>query len=142
VGDVLRTEIESFVSAYDAVIRPTADATVSDRFDRLARQARESISRGGIEDAKKSLSEIRATFFDEARKLPSFVVDTFLNLARDRHFAIDKAMHDQLAEVGRACIDRQDIDGLRASIGKMLDNRYPTTASSSAAMTLAGLMKW
>jgi hypothetical protein len=127
---------------YDGAVRPNADSAASGRFDQLARQARESISQGHIADAKKSLSEMRATCFDEARKQPSFVVNMFLDLVREKHFAIDKSVHDKLVEVGKTCIDRQDINGLRAVIAQMLENRYPTTASESAAMTLAGLMKW
>jgi molecular chaperone DnaK len=141
VGDVLRAELDGCVSAYDAAIRPGAIAAVSDRVDRLARQARDSISQGNIGDARKTISEIRATFIDEARKQPAFVVDVFLDIARERHFAIDKSLHDQLVEAGTKCIDRQDIDGVRVTIGKMLENRYPTTASDSAATTLAGLMR-
>jgi molecular chaperone DnaK len=142
VGDVLRTEIDSVASAYNGVIRPTATPAICDRFDRLVRQAGDAILQGNIADAKKSLFEMQATLFEEARKQPSFVIDTFLDLAKDRHFAIDKVLHDRLVEDGKARIGKQDIDGLRSLIGKMLDNRYPTTASGSAAMTLAGLMKW
>jgi molecular chaperone DnaK len=100
-----------------------------------------TISQGNISDAKKSISEMRATLFEEFHKQPGFVVDMFLDMARERHFAIDKAMHDQLVDGGKKCIDRQDIDGLRSIIGKMLENRYPTTAPDSAATTLAGLMR-
>jgi molecular chaperone DnaK len=142
VGDVLRAEIGSIVDAYDSIIRQNADAAVSDRFDRLARQARDETSHGNFADAKKSISEMQATFFEEARKQPSFVVHTFLNLARDRHFSMDKNLHDQLIETGETCINGSDIDGLRVVIGKMLDNRYPTTAPGDAGMALAGLMKW
>jgi molecular chaperone DnaK len=68
VGDVLRTEIESVASAYNALIRPSATSTISDRFDRLVRQGNDAILQGNIADAKRSLFEMQATFFEEARK--------------------------------------------------------------------------
>src|SRR5581483_5811369 len=142
VSDVLRAELESLVTAFDGAIRSNAEAAALERFDRLARQTRDSIARGNVEDARKSVSEMRAICFDEARKQPAFVIDMFLELARDRHLAIDKALHDRLIEAGKANIDRSDLSGLRAVIGQMLDNRYPMDAKDSAKIALAGLMKW
>jgi molecular chaperone DnaK len=80
-------------------------------------------------------------FFDEARKQPAFVVDLFLDLARERHIAIDKPLHDRQVADGQSRIEREDIDGLRQIIGQMLDNRYPTGARAAATLALAGLMK-
>jgi molecular chaperone DnaK len=142
VSDVLRAELESLVAAFDGAIRPSADSAALDRFDRLARQTRDSIARGNIDDAKKSISEMRATCFDEARKQPGFVIDMFLELARERHFAVDKALHDRLVEAGKASIDRNDLYGLRAVIGQILENRYPIDVKDSPKVALAGLMKW
>jgi molecular chaperone DnaK len=142
VGDVLRAELESLLSAFDGAIRPKAEASAVERFDRLARQARESIARGHAEDARKSISEMKAICFDEAGKQPGFVVDTFLEFARERHVAIDKVLHDRLVDAGKASIGRNDLNGLRAVIGQIVENRYPIDAKDSAKITLAGLMKW
>ena len=142
VGDVLRAELESLVMAFNGSIRSNAEPSASERFDRLARQASESIARGNAEDTRKSISEMKAIFFDEARKQPAFVIDFFLELARERHIAIDKTLHDRLVEAGKGSIDRNDIYGLRNVIGEMLDNRYPIDAKDDAKIALAGLMKW
>jgi molecular chaperone DnaK len=141
VGDVLRAELESLLAAFDEAIRQNAEALAAERFDRLARQARESIARGHADDAKKSLSEMRAICFDEARKQPGFVVDVFLEYARERHVAIDKAVHDRLVDAGKASMERNDLDGLRAVIAQMVENRYRMDAKDSAK-ALAGLMRW
>jgi molecular chaperone DnaK len=141
IGEVLRADMESLIGAFDAVIRQNAEAVVSDRFDSLVRQVTESIGRGNTDDAAKSISEMRAICFDELRKQPSFVVDMFLDLARERHIAIDKGLHDRLIEAGKSNIDRNDINGLRSVIAQMLQNRYPTGAKESATSALAGLMK-
>ena len=142
VGDVLHADLEALLGAFDGAIRPNAEASAIERFDRLTRQARESIARGDTEDARKSISEMRAICFDEARKQPGFVVDTFLEVARERHVAIDKALHDRLVDSGKASIERNDLYGLRAVIAQMIENRYPIDAKDSAKVTLAGLMRW
>jgi molecular chaperone DnaK len=59
VGDVLRAELESLVAAFDGAVRAEAEATASERFDRLARQTRDSIVRGNMDDARKSIFESR-----------------------------------------------------------------------------------
>jgi hypothetical protein len=141
IGEILQADMEGLIGAFDAVIRPTVDSTISERFDRLVGQARESIGRGSTDDARKSIAEMRAICFEEMRKQPSFVVDTFLDLARNRAVAIDKALHDRLIEVGKACIERNAFNDLRNVIVQMLENRYPTNAKDSASTALAGLMK-
>jgi len=141
VGDVLRAELDSMAAAFGIAFRPTAASVVSDRFDILARQAREAIGRGSIDDAKKSLSEMHGICFDEARKNPGFVVDAFLDLARERHLAIDKTLHDRLVESGKLHIEQGDLGGLRNVISQMLQNRYPTDVKDSHAPVLAGLMR-
>jgi molecular chaperone DnaK len=141
IGQVLQADMESLIGAFDAVIRQTVDSSISERFDRLVGQARESIGRGNTEDARKSIAEMRAICFEEVRKQPSFVIDTFLDLARGRPLAIDKGLHDRLVEAGKACIDRSAFNDLRNVIVQMLENRYPTNAKDSATTALAGLMK-
>ena len=141
IGEVLRADMESLIAAYDTVIRQNAEATVSDRFDSLVRQVNESIGRGRSDDASKSIAEMRAICFDELRKQPSFVIDMFLDLARERHHAIDKALHDRLIEAGKSSIDRNDIHGLRSVIAQILQNRFPTGLQEGATAALAGLMK-
>ena len=141
IGEVLQADMESLIGAFDAVIRQTVDSSISERFDRLVGQARESIGRGNTEDARKSIAEMRAICFEQVRKQPSFVIDTFLDLARERPLAIDKALHDRLIEAGKSCIDRSAFNDLRNVIVQMLENRYPTNAKDSATTALAGLMK-
>jgi molecular chaperone DnaK len=142
IGDVLRDKIETLVEAFDGAIRPNADPKIAERFNQLARQARESITRGSMEDAEKSIFEMRAIFFEEAFKQPGFLVDIFMDLVRERHFAIDKSLHDRLVEAGKTSIERSDLSGLRAVIAQMHENRYPMDAKDSATTALAGLMRW
>ena len=133
---------KSLTAAFDGVIRPNAESGSVERFDHLARQAQDSITRGNTDDAKKSISEMHAIFFEEALKQPGFLVNTFLELARERHFAIDKSLHDRLVEAGKASIERSDLDGLRAVIAQMHGNRHLMDAKDGPTTALAGLMKW
>lgn len=142
VGDVLRGRLESLILLFDEGIRANAEAGLAERFDRLAQQAGDSIARGNMDDAKKSISEMRAICFEEAVKQPGFLVDMYLDLARERHFAIDKNLHDKLVESGKASIERSDINGLRSVIAQMHENRQPVDSKVGATSALAGLMKW
>jgi molecular chaperone DnaK len=141
VGAVLTADLNSMVETFNAAFRSHVAPAVADRFDHLVRQVREAIQRGRVQDARKSYAEITAICFDEARKQPAFVIDFFLDLARERHIAIDKALHDLQVAEGQSRIEQEDIDGLRKVIGQMLDNRYPTGARATATLALAGLMK-
>ena len=141
VSDVLNAEVESLVASFDMAIRPSASRAASEQFDILARQARDAIIRGEMEDARKSISEMRSIGFAEAGKQPGFIVSWFLELAKERHFAVDKNVHDRLVERGQACINGNNVDGVRMVIGQMLENRYPIDPKDSAAAALAGLMK-
>ena len=53
----------------------------------------------------------------------------------------NQKMVDRLIAEGEACIDRNDLDGLRRVIGQILENQYPTSAKKAASAALAGLMK-
>jgi molecular chaperone DnaK len=94
-----------------------------------------------MEDAKKSISEMRGIFLDEVLKQPRFLVNMFFELANERALAVDKGQHDRLVEEGNAMIERNDLNGLRAVLGQMRQNRIPMDPKSSPEAALAGLMK-
>jgi molecular chaperone DnaK len=141
VGAVLTEETNRLVQDYDSIVRPHTSRSTNDRFDALAGQVREALRHGRADDARKSHSEMFAIFITGAREHPGFQVDMFLAFARERHLAIDKALHDALVTEGQTCIDRNDLDGLRRTIGRILDNQIPTSAGQAASAALAGLMK-
>jgi molecular chaperone DnaK len=141
VGEVLGAEAGSLVEIFDTGIRPTADTAAAQRFEQLARQARGSIEYGNMEDAKKSISEMRGIFLDEVLKQPGFLVNMFFDLANERALAVDKGQHGRLVEEGNAMIERNDLNGLRSVLGQMRQNRIPMDPKSSSEAALAGLMK-
>lgn len=141
VGAILIEETDRLVQDYDTIVRPHAPKSTNDRFAALLGQVREALRHGRADDARKSHSEMFAIFINGAKEHPGFQVDMFLAFARERHLAIEKALHDRLVAEGQACIDRNDLDGLRRTIGRILENQIPTTAKSAASAALAGLMK-
>lgn len=141
VGAVLTEETDRLAQDYDSIVRPHAPKSTNDRFDALLAQVREALRHGRPDDARKSHSEMFAIFINGAKEHPGFQVDLFLAFSRERHLAIDKGLHDRLVADGQACIDRNDLEGLRRTIGRILENQIPTTAKGAASAALAGLMK-
>jgi molecular chaperone DnaK len=141
IGAVLTEETDRLVQDYNSIVRAHAPRSTNDRFDALVEQVHEALRHGRADDARKSLAEMTAIFLTGAKEHPGFQVEMFLAFARERHLAIDKALHDRLVTEGQACIDRSDLDGLRRVIGQILENQIPTSAKKAATAALAGLMK-
>jgi molecular chaperone DnaK len=141
IGAVLTAETERLVQDYNSIVRARAPRSTNDRFDALVEQVHEALQHGRADDARKSHAEMIAIFLDGTKEQPGFQVDMFLAFARERHLAIDKVLHDRLVAEGEACIERNDLDGLRRAIGQILENQIPTSAKNAASAALAGLMK-
>jgi molecular chaperone DnaK len=139
----LRAEIDEFVEAFSLYLSKTADPKVNSQVHRLAGLARDALVKedlNGIEDARRSLDEMRAIVLSDFAKQPTFWVGMFDDMANDRHRAIDKAKHDRLVREGQSCIKAEDVDGLRQINFQMRDNML-RGADGSSADILAGLMR-
>lgn len=123
------------MQAYNATLRANAPRSTNDRIDALLEQIHGALRHGRSDDARRSYTEMIAIFLDGAKEQPGFHVDIFLSFMRERHLAIDKALHDRLIADGEGCIDRNDLDGLRRVIGQILENQYPTSEGSSQCGT-------
>ena len=132
IGTLLRAEINAVSTRFNAAIRPRANAAVAERFEKLAQQAREAVAQGKIADAKRSLAEMRSVSYEELYKDPSFVINSFLKLAQERHLALDKALHDRTVEAGKASTARQDLNGVQRAINQIMENRIPTGPKSGS----------
>jgi molecular chaperone DnaK len=139
----LRSEVDEFVEAFAVGLAPAADPKISSQVHRLAGLARDALMKDdahSIEDARRSLEEIRAIVFDDLSKRPGFWVGIFEELANDRHRAIDKSKHDQLVKAGEANIRDEDVGGLRQTIFQLHSNIMHRPDSSRPDI-LAGLMR-
>jgi molecular chaperone DnaK len=139
----LRSEIDEFVEAFSVDFASSSDPKINSQVHWLAGLARDALmkdDRNSIEDARRSLDEMRAIVLSDLAKRPGFWVGMFEDLAKDRHRAIDKSKHDQLANEGEAHIRKEDIDGLRQVTFQLRDNMV-RSADASSPDVLAGLMR-
>jgi molecular chaperone DnaK len=83
---------------------------------------------------------MRSLRWDEENRQPSYVIDRFLRLARDRHLAVDKALHDKVVEEGKASVARHDLNGVWSAIKQIQDNQVPTSPKARSE-GLSGLMR-
>ncbi len=107
----LRAEIDEFVEAFALYLSETAESRVNSQVHRLAGLARDALMRedqNSIEDARRSLDEMRAIAFSDFAKQPAFWVGMFEDMAKDRHRAIDKVKHDRLVREGESYIQAED----------------------------------
>lgn len=144
VGNALAAEIQSFRAAYDSAVRPDADDKLNAQADRLFAHALDAVQRGtpgAIADAQASLRETIALAQADLFKRPGFLISIFRDMASEKHFAIDKALHDSLIQEGEDAIERADVDGLRQAMSRMRENMFHVSAAGETA-TLAGLMRW
>jgi molecular chaperone DnaK len=139
----LRSEIDEFVESYSVAFSNSSDPKITAQVHRLAGLARDALmkdDRSGIEDARRSLDELRAVIFSDLAKRPGFWLGMFEDLAKDRHRAIDKAKHDQFVKEGEARIRNDDVDGLRQLTFQLRDNMVKSGKASTPDV-LAGLMR-
>ena len=139
----LRAEIDEFVETFSLYLSKTTDQKVNSQIHRLAGLARDALMKedqNSIEDARRSLDEMRAIVFSDFAKQPAFWVGMFEGMAKDRHRAIDKAKHDRLVPEGQTYIQAENIDELRRINFQLRDNMVRGTDGSGADI-LAGLMR-
>ena len=64
----------------------------------------------------------------------------FADLAGERYAALDKPLHDSIVQRGMACAEDGDIDGVRAAVRDMLNNRMPNQVGAKKVAVLSGLI--
>jgi molecular chaperone DnaK len=139
----LRSEIDEFVEMFAIGFAKTSDPKMNAQINRLAGHARDALMKddpNSIDDARRSLDEMRAILFSNLAKQPGFWVGMFEDIAKDRHRAIDKTKHDGLVKEGEGFIKKEDLDGLRQIAFQLRDNMV-RSADASRPDVLAGLMR-
>jgi molecular chaperone DnaK len=143
VRAALRSELDQFVEGFAFSVSSLIDAKVNGQILRLAGSAREALNKSGphaVDDARRSFDEIRGLLFGALAKQPGFWVARFESLAEDRHLAVDKALHDELASAGEAAIRNNDVDGIRHLTFRLADNQVQT-ATPGGSDILSGLTR-
>jgi len=101
--------------------------------------AREALLRNELKESREALDEARALLQTFMFHQPGFWMAQFDRLIEERFNAVDKDLHDSLAERGQQAVDRNDIDGLRAVVVKMIENMIQGADDTDTAI-LSGLM--
>ena len=144
VRSSMRAEVDDFVEMFATTLaKSTTDQKVNAQVHRLAGLARDALmkeDRNSVEDARRSLEEMRAIVFSDLTKQPGFWLGMFESTAEERHRAIDKVKHDQLVRQGEACIRDNDVDSLRKITFDLREN-MARTGDGSRPDLLAGLMR-
>lgn len=139
---VLTHSLDYMVGAFDALLRPHIDGRLADVFDRLEGTARMGLrmnTEASLNESERAVSEMTALFQREYWNIPELLIDTFQDWARTRT-VIDKALHERLVKEGAAAIQRQDMQGLRRTMGQMLQNFFSIGAAEKGVAALSGLM--
>jgi len=129
VRAALRSELDQFVDGFALSISSHVDPRVNTQILRLAGSAREALNKSGphaVDDARRSFDEIRGLLFGCLAKQPGFWLARFESLVEDRHLAVDKALHDELARAGETAIRNNDADALRNLTFRLADNQVQT----------------
>jgi molecular chaperone DnaK len=125
VRSAIRSDIDQFVEGFAIHYASEVDANINAQIHRLAGYARNALVRASpdsVEEARRSLEEIRDLLFGALAKQPGFWVARFEGLAEDRHLAIDKERHDRLVAESEAAVRSNDIDAVRQLTFRLSEN--------------------
>ena len=118
-----------------------AEASAAARFDQLATSSRQFVEKSQFVEAGACLSQMRSLMYQEMLNQPGFLVAQFQDVAGQRYLAVDKGLHEKLAEMGRRCLEEDDWRGLRRVNLELLSNQLITSASEPDTARLVGLMR-
>ncbi|WP_312082819.1 Hsp70 family protein [Brevundimonas sp.] len=137
---VLNRDLATLEEIVESTLRGQMDSEDANRFDQLAASARQSLDKGAPREAETPIEQMRALIYRALLTIPDFLLGRFEDLAPDRAIASDKPLHDKLVEVGRACIRREDWEGLRQVTVEMQRNFVIFTPSTRQMDALSGLL--
>ncbi|TRB19690.1 Hsp70 family protein [Rhizobium rhizogenes] len=139
VEQVVTREVASAEVDFDE-IRNMADEADIERYDRLVATARRTVREGDFDSARYALDEMRSIRFKIVSNQPEFLVGLFHEIAEEAYLAIDRDLHVKFVAAGGASIAGGDLDGLRAAIRGILNNRVSMEVSGAKIVELAHLL--
>ncbi|MFM0363046.1 Hsp70 family protein [Paraburkholderia sediminicola] len=110
--DIRTVDLESCVSTFDEIVRRHARPAEETAFDNLATTARRAIA-SPSGDFESHLREMRGKNWDILARQDWFVIDRFKWLMGAPHLFHNAKEHEQLALMGLAALEKNDIDQLR-----------------------------
>jgi len=132
--DIRQLDLDHVVEFFDEVVRQHARPTESSAFDNLAKTAQRAIDNNSG-DFESHLDELRGRNFEILWRQDWFVIDRFKMYAERTYMFQDVNEHAQLVAIGAEALKANDIDKLRAVVGKLSSIRI---GSSSADDMMEG----
>jgi molecular chaperone DnaK len=117
-----------------------ADAGVQARAEQLKSTGRRGIAEQDYATAERATNELEALTIEILQRQPDFVIGHFGFVAKQRHFATDPELHDELVERGVQQAEAGDIEALRQTIFEIYGNRAVADGPPQNLAALAGLM--
>lgn len=132
--DIRQLDLDHVVEFFDEVVRQHARPTEATAFDNLAKTAQRAIDNNSG-DFESHLDELRGRNFEILWRQDWFVIDRFKMYAERTYMFQDVNEHAQLVAIGAEALKANDIDKLRAVVGKLSSIRI---GSSSADDMMEG----
>lgn len=117
-----------------------ADASLHARAEQLKSTAKRAIADQDYLTAERATNELEAITIEILHRQPEFIIGHFGFVAKQRHFATDPSLHDELVARGIREVEGGEIDSLRQTIYEIYRNRFVADAPPSNLAALAGLM--
>lgn len=136
---VMLRDLTAFEDAVSELVEKLDRGTV-ERLNQLGHSAREAIGREDWAKARQIIDQMYATFYNALYEQPEFILGMFADLAGERYAALDKALHDSIVARGMGCAEDGDIDGVRAAVRDILNNRMPNQVGAKKVAVLSGLI--
>jgi molecular chaperone DnaK len=141
-ADVLLQELAETRETFNWHARKHADATSTERFDRLGVTVGQSVRNGDMAGAERALKEMKGILYRELWRNPAYLVYVFKKLSLERHLAVDKALHDELVSEGQRALAANDvIDGLHRVLRGMYQNRFFVGSPDKDIAVMASIMR-
>lgn len=126
--EIRQLDLDNVVGFFNEVVRQHARPTEATAFDNLARTAQRAIdSNSG--DFESHLVELQGRNFDVLWRQDWFVIDRFKLYAEHTYMFQDPREHAQLVAVGAEALKANDIDKLRAVVGKLSSIRIGSASA-------------
>jgi len=132
--EIRQLDLDNVVDFFNEVVRQHARPTEATAFDNLAKTAQRSID-SNTGDFESHLDELRGRNFEVLWRQDWFVIDRFKLYSERTYLFQDVKEHAQLMAIGAEALKANDIDKLRAVVGKLFSIRI---GSASADDMMAG----
>lgn len=139
VAAVLQIEWDDFENNYTRYLAKDVEPEANANITRQIASGRDALRRGDSKESQHAMDEASALLRGILFKQPAFWVAQYERLVDSRFNAVDKALHDRLAEQGEKAIQQNDIDGLRKVVMGMYQNAVHHADGGDTGI-LSGLM--